>query len=395
MNMLLAIKKNNITYFLLLLLINSSFVHASILTINSDFKRCKIHLSNNDLTSGNSGNALNCYQQILIRDPGNSKALEGIKIIQQRFINWAHKAIKQANKKKLFEHISKLKLINPKNPYLPSLQTSYQQLTEKKLTGTERCNSFMQSNDLTSGKNGNAVQCFQNILSKNPHNKFALDALKRIELRFLNWSKRAIRRGDIHKLEEYINKLSHINPKSITYHKLLDDYYTLIANKQKKLHSKNRIPAPIIQLIGDTNGDGVFNRAEIAAGEPQTIKANITLLQLAMGDSIIVNAKKYLLTESDINKGSIEVEIFPHQKLSTNIVTATGNLSTTASITIVQDISVTPGDINIQPITADNIINSAESKQNINISGTAQGGDISVGDKLQLWLKDQSYQTIV
>jgi len=67
----------------------------------------------NRLTSGKGGNALDCYQEILDREPGNQEALEGLSKIGKKYLSWTKVYIKKKNYKKAFKYYKKAKKLSP------------------------------------------------------------------------------------------------------------------------------------------------------------------------------------------------------------------------------------------------------------------------------------------
>jgi hypothetical protein len=135
-------KNTTVLFFIGMILLFPINIHANPTAIKQLLNQCQIHLSNNDLTSGRSGNALACFNQVLVHNPDNLKALNGLKKIEQRFLHWAEKAIQRGRKNKLAEYIEKLTQINPKSPHIATLQQRFQNLQEKNLSGLALCESF-------------------------------------------------------------------------------------------------------------------------------------------------------------------------------------------------------------------------------------------------------------
>ncbi len=113
------------------------------------------------------------------------------------------------------------------------------------------------------------------------------------------------------------------------------------------------------------------------------------------GESIAVSGKGTLIINSD---GSYSLDpmsdydgIFPLVTYTTN--TGTSN---TLAITISALDPAIAGVVSVNAITADDIINIAESNQvNITVSGTAIGGDISANDSVSFYVNGTHYTTTV
>ncbi len=83
---------------------------------------CEVHLKANRLTTGRGGNALECYEQVLASDPDNSKALAGIKQIENKYAAWAESQINRGNLAKASSYLQKIEMINPESEQLTQLQ---------------------------------------------------------------------------------------------------------------------------------------------------------------------------------------------------------------------------------------------------------------------------------
>ncbi|WP_139078913.1 Ig-like domain-containing protein, partial [Aliivibrio logei] len=75
---------------------------------------------------------------------------------------------------------------------------------------------------------------------------------------------------------------------------------------------------------------------------------------------------------------------------------AAGNtIESTATSTHTVDLEATEGTVTVANITADDVINAAESGQVIAVTGTATGGDISENDVVTMTINGTDYQTTV
>ena len=88
------------------------------------------------------------------------------------------------------------------------------------------CEKHLQANRLTSGKGGTALQCYQEVLKKDPTNKKALAGLDKIEARYVRWTEGALNNGRVNKAKQYIENLREVKPKSPKLAKLEKRVYT-------------------------------------------------------------------------------------------------------------------------------------------------------------------------
>ncbi len=80
--------------------------------------------------------------------------------------------------------------------------------------GIATCQSHLKANRLTSGRGGNAADCFSEILKRNPNNLKALEGLNAIEAKYLAWAESALQRGQNNKVNGYLAKVERLNPES-------------------------------------------------------------------------------------------------------------------------------------------------------------------------------------
>ena len=77
------------------------------------------------------------------------------------------------------------------------------------------CKQHLKANRLTSGKEGTALSCYQEVLKIEPANKKAIAGLKTIEKRYGKWAKRALQKGQKNKVKQYLTSLHKVNPQSL------------------------------------------------------------------------------------------------------------------------------------------------------------------------------------
>ncbi len=95
-------------------------------------KRCNKHLRAYRLTSGNNGNAYDCYQAILQKNPENNQAILGITKIEKKYKQLIRKYINLNNTTKAQGYIAKLNKINPQNESIAILQKEINQSKKSK-----------------------------------------------------------------------------------------------------------------------------------------------------------------------------------------------------------------------------------------------------------------------
>ena len=123
-------------------------------------------------------------------------------------------------------------------------------------------------------------------------------------------------------------------------------------------------------------------------------------------DTLIVTgngiSEEYVLTENDISNGEVIIKLPAPAEDGTLDVTAyltdpAGNQSVSTDGSAKRD-TVAPDEdsttINIDPITDDNVINKAESKEDVAVTGKVEG-DFTAGDTATITVNGQSYESTV
>jgi len=76
------------------------------------------------------------------------------------------------------------------------------------------CQRHFKANRLTTGRGGNALDCYSEVLEKDRNNAEALEGLEKIEAKYLAWIKYAVRRGKRQKALQYMAALRKVNPET-------------------------------------------------------------------------------------------------------------------------------------------------------------------------------------
>ncbi len=75
----------------------------------------------------------------------------------------------------------------------------------------KRCKRFLQNYDLTTGKNGNAFECYQQVLLLDPQNPLALRGMVEIEETYELLIEKYFRQNNLRKVSRYIDRLAQVN----------------------------------------------------------------------------------------------------------------------------------------------------------------------------------------
>lgn len=76
------------------------------------------------------------------------------------------------------------------------------------------CDAHFRANRLTTGRGGNAVDCYTEVLRLERGNAEALAGLEQVVDRYASWADAAIRRGDPSKAATYLHRAEQISPES-------------------------------------------------------------------------------------------------------------------------------------------------------------------------------------
>ncbi len=117
-------------------------------------------------------------------------------------------------------YLERLRTVNPASLALPQLEAQLKRLEEPLAELLQTCQAHLKANRLTTGKQGTAFVCYQEVLSKNKNHPEALAGLAAIEARYAQWFKRALYRNQRDQAEQYLNRLRLVNPESSTLSEL-------------------------------------------------------------------------------------------------------------------------------------------------------------------------------
>jgi len=249
-------------------------------------RQCENFLKNNRLTTGPTGNALTCYQQLLSQFDNLPQAKAGLQKIEDRYRTLIETALTQAGSvKKLREYLIGLRQVNPQSDLLAQVDRHYQTKIESAISASQlsqaqrywkelsvlnpksalltkleaqlksavpkveqvstvvnskvladrattatpaqqiaqllqQCQTLLKANHLLTGSTGNAVECYQQVLTLAPNHTKAKAGLKQIEQRYQTWTQNALKKGQLAKAKSYLNNLRQVNSASPVLNKL-------------------------------------------------------------------------------------------------------------------------------------------------------------------------------
>ncbi|MCA3880859.1 Ig-like domain-containing protein, partial [Vibrio vulnificus] len=152
--------------------------------------------------------------------------------------------------------------------------------------------------------------------------------------------------------------------------------------------------------VNPITSDDVINFVE---SQSNVIVSGRVGFDAKVGDlvSMTINGTLYTATVLANKTWSVEVSGTDLANDNSFVATVTGvdsagnpySASTTSTHTV--DLEAAEGTVTVDAITADDVINKAESGQTIAVSGTATGGDIREGDVVTMTINGQPYETKV
>lgn len=92
------------------------------LDVNPLLNECATHFKANRLTTGQGGNAVDCYREVLAQDPGNAEAQAGLEQVVEKYASWAETALDRQELKKVRTYLERLKKVSPDHAKVAQLQ---------------------------------------------------------------------------------------------------------------------------------------------------------------------------------------------------------------------------------------------------------------------------------
>ncbi|MGF1899446.1 Ig-like domain-containing protein, partial [Aliivibrio sifiae] len=153
--------------------------------------------------------------------------------------------------------------------------------------------------------------------------------------------------------------------------------------------------------VADITADDVINAAE--SGQVIAITGTAIGGDISENDvvTMTINGQAYQTTLDEngnwtVNVAGSDLANDTEFEVSVASTDAAGNtINSTAASTHTVDLVAEAGTVTVANITADDVINAAESGQTIAVTGTAIGGDISENDVVTMTINGQAYQTTV
>ena len=92
------------------------------------------------------------------------------------------------------------------------------------------CQTHFNANRLTTGAGGNALDCYQQVLSQDSTNVAALTGLDEIAKRYISWAERAVQQGRTSKARSYLERLAKVSPEHPELERLQSALNSVVAS---------------------------------------------------------------------------------------------------------------------------------------------------------------------
>ncbi len=92
---------------------------------------CEAHFAADRLTTGVGGTAVECYLDVLSRDPANMEAEAGLRRVFGKYAGWARSALERGDAARARGHVSKLRELKPESPEVSELEAGIALLEKK------------------------------------------------------------------------------------------------------------------------------------------------------------------------------------------------------------------------------------------------------------------------
>jgi len=103
------------------------------------------------------------------------------------------------------------------------------------------CRQHYQANRLTTGIGGNALDCYQDILTRDHGNADALAGLEAIVEKYVGWAKDKISRGRIEEAKEYYKKAESISPENAKALEIKERLSSSAVNEMVEPNNPNKL----------------------------------------------------------------------------------------------------------------------------------------------------------
>lgn len=241
----------------------------------------KMALSSGKIISPKEDNAVHYSHLALELIPDN---IEAQSILQNAALTYHQIAVQHRNKKewnKGLVAINTALQIDQVNESYIALKEYFKEKADSIESHTaeiEICQEHLKRNRLTTGKEGNAADCFKKVLILDPGNPVALKGMSAIETKYQGWATKALSNSQTNKFKDYLDKLEKLNPESDAIVALQNLWF---AREASKITSEESFKSDHPILLANNKSDAVAIPPEkplAISNAPHQVEKQVALL---------------------------------------------------------------------------------------------------------------------
>ena len=199
---------------------------------------CEAHIEARRLAGGASGNALECYQSVLERDPENVEAQEGLNRIEDIYVSWAQQALEAGQLDQARRELEDLRHLNPRHRDIRNLEAAIARV-ERARTQLSQCAAYFDVDRLVEGDGENAVACYRSVLEQDSKNAEALEGLNRIADDYAQSVREALNNGEFNIARTNLDALRDVNAEHRDLQALEDSISTMAQTQRLLIQCKS------------------------------------------------------------------------------------------------------------------------------------------------------------
>ena len=147
---------------------------------------CEQHFEANRLTTGVGGTAVECYLQVLARDPSNLEAIDGLRRVFEKYRTWAQRALQKGDLAKARGHVDKVRGLVPEGPVIKELdeaiaRSERQREADARIAAEEKAKRRADEAQFGQAESEGTVEAYEPYVRANPEGDHVQEARRRIE----------------------------------------------------------------------------------------------------------------------------------------------------------------------------------------------------------------------
>ena len=197
--------------------------------------KAESHIAKGEYTQPSEQNAVESYKKVLLLQPTNPKAKQGLDYVNGRYLNLGYQALEQNNLARATTSLQKLAIINSESDEYVELEDAISIWREKRQIDkflVSASQAFKDDKMILPARQ-NALFYYQQILEIEPNNEIALGGINRIVNNFVNKANSAINANQLEAASGYLATIGVIDAK----HPSIDGISNRIRNAQNTARS--------------------------------------------------------------------------------------------------------------------------------------------------------------